>query len=164
MRPSVPAILGISEIVLNVVDLAGMREFYQQVLGFSLHSEACHESGPQADLQGEPTISFLTICNVDTPLGRNLHPQFLVLIDQGRHYSAKQRFAGHDVAHSTLNHLAFEIPPDSFSAHQQRLSQLGLEPTFAEFPTVQAKAMFFRDPEGNVLELICSADTGEATG
>lgn len=150
-----PPISGVSEVVLSVADLPAMREFYASVLGFPVLAEACHEHGPEAEPGGEPTISFLQICAVDTPLGRSGHPQMLVLIDYRRHIFARQRLTGHNVRTSTLNHLAFEIPPESFAAHKSRLEQLGLEPSETRFPAFQARAMFFRDPEGNTLELIC---------
>ncbi len=152
-----PPITGVSEIVLSVADLPRMREFYSTVLGFLVAHEACHENGAVADPAGKPTISFLTIAPTDTPLGRHGHPQFLVLIDYPRHVFAKNRFDGHDVKQSTLNHLAFEIPPESFARHFDRLNDLGLEPSLSEFPNFAAKAMFFKDPEGNVLELITHA-------
>ncbi len=152
-------VLGVAEIVLSVSDLPAMRRFYQTVLGFPLHSEACHEHGAEAEPGGEPTISFLVICQADTPLGRHAHPTMLVLIDHRRHYFARQRLVGHDPTRSTLNHLAFEIPPDSHHQAYQRLQQLGLAPTLTEFPALGAKSIFLRDPEGNTLELICHADT-----
>ena len=119
-----PPILGVSEVVLNAADLPKLREFYRKVLGFELHSQVNRENAPgepQAS-DSNPTICFLTITATETPLGRNKHPQFLVLIDYRRHYFAKQRFNGHDVKRSTLNHLAFEIPPDSFEDHFERLN------------------------------------------
>lgn len=148
----VPPLTGIAEIVLNVADLPAMKDFYITVLGFPLHSEVCLET-EDADPDGEPTISFLTIKPLETPLGP-LHPQLLVLIDYRRHVYARQRMAGHDVTQSTLNHLAFEIPPESWPDHLARLQQLGLDPVETEFPAMMARAIFFRDPEGNVLELI----------
>ena len=152
-----PAITGVAEIVLSVRDLPTMRDFYQKVLGFELLSEACHENGPNPDPHGEPTITFLTIKHVDTPLGRHGHPQLLALIDFRRHVFAKGRFQGHDPARSTLNHLAFEIPPDTYEVHKERLEILGLQPRPAVFPAMMARALFFNDPEQNVLELICHA-------
>ncbi len=125
-----------------------------RVLGFPLHSELSMETAV-VDADGEPTITFLTICETDTPLGRGGHPQLLALIDYRRHVHAKKRFAGHDIAQSTLNHLAFEIPPESFDDHAKRLDELGIVLSFSEFPAMNARAMFFRDPEGNALELIC---------
>ena len=149
-----PPIAGVSEIVLSVADLPRMRDFYAHVLGFELHSEVSMESHV-ADPEGEPTISFLTICQTETPLGRGGHPQMLVLIDYRRHVFAKKRFVGHDVAQSTLNHLAFEIPSDTFEVHVAHLKAHHLDVTFFNFPDIKARAMFFEDPEGNLLELIC---------
>ncbi len=150
-----PPITGVAEIVLSVRDLPRMRDFYQTVLGFQLLSQARHETGMEPDPGGEPTIAFLTIQKTDTPLGRHGHPQLLVLIDHRRHIFAQDRFDGHEVRRSTLNHLAFEIPPESFRLHQQRLDGLGLRPDVVEFPAMTARALFFEDPEGNLLELIC---------
>lgn len=149
-----PPITGVSEIVLSVADLPAMREFYVRVMGFPVHSELSMQE-ELADPVGEPTIAFLKICDTDTPLGRGGHPQFLVLIDYRRHVFAKKRFVGHDVTQSTLNHLAFEVPPSSFDDHTRRLEELGIALTFSEFPALNARAMFFNDPEGNTLELIC---------
>lgn len=146
-------ILGVSEIVLSVADLPRMRDFYLHTLGFPLHSELSMEEAV-ADPNGEPTISFLIINETDTPLGRGGHPVLLALIDYRRHVFARTRFVGHDVARSTLNHLAFEIPPESFEAHAQRLNEMGVSLSFSDFPTMNARAMFFKDPEGNTLELI----------
>ena len=105
---SAPAIRGVSEIVLSVADLPRMRTFYTDVMGFRLHGEYSMESATH-DPDGEATITFLTITDVDTPLGRGGHPQMLVLIDHRRHVHARKRLVGHDVTRSTLNHLAFEI-------------------------------------------------------
>ncbi|APZ91801.1 VOC family protein [Fuerstiella marisgermanici] len=149
-----PPITGVSEVVLSVANLPAMRDFYMRVMGFSLHSELSMEAAV-ADPDGEPTITFLTICETDTPLGRGGHPQLLALIDYRRHVHAKKRLVGHDVTQSTLNHLAFEIPPESFDHHTKRLDELGIDVSVSEFPTMNARAMFFKDPEGNVLELIC---------
>lgn len=118
-----PPITGVSEIVLSVADLPTMRAFYRDVLGFKLHSEFSMESTAALE-GGEPTITFLVICDTPTPLGRHGHPQLLALIDHRRHIHARHRFAGHDVRRSTLNHLAFEVPPESFEQHAQRLASL----------------------------------------
>ncbi len=158
----VPPITGVAEVVLSVADIDKMKAFYQSVLGFSLYGEWCIPAGPdgeptepEEDSDEKPTIVFLTIRELDTILGRNGHPELLALIDYRRHANAVNRFDGHDVRRSTLNHLAFEIPPESYDAHWQRLTELGLSPTSTEFQSMQARAIFFRDPEDNVLELIC---------
>ena len=148
-------VTGVAEIVLSVVDLPRMRAFYEEVLGFELLSQACHETGPEPDPEGDPTIAFLTIRETETPLGRNGHPELFVLIDYRRHAFAKARFDGHDPRRSTLNHLAFEIPIERYEAERQRLEALGLQPRPTVFDGMSARALFFEDPEGNTLELIC---------
>ena len=75
------AITGVAEIVLSVRDLPRMRQFYEEVLGLALLSQGCYENGVEPDAEGEPTIAFLTITELDTPLGRHGHPQLLALID-----------------------------------------------------------------------------------
>ena len=154
-----PVVIGVAEIVLSVCDLPRMRRFYQEVLGFRLLTEACHEHGPEPDPGGEPTIAFLTITPLDTPLGRHGHPQLLALIDYQRHVFAKRRFDGHEPSKSTLNHLAFEILPGRYEAERARLDGLGLKPETTRFPTMCARALFFDDPEGNQLEFICHDDS-----
>ena len=148
-------VTGVAEIVLSVRNLPRMRDFYRDVLGFDLLKEACHDKGAVPTPGGAPTISFLTIIQLDTPLGRHGHPQLLALIDFQRHAGMRELFTGHDRTKSTLNHLAFEIPPESYEPHRKRLEALGLTPREVEFPHMVAKALFFNDPEGNVLELIC---------
>lgn len=145
--------VGLAEVVLNVNDIVIMRDFYQQTFGFELLSEGNMESPPNPE--GIPTICFLEIQKSDTDLGRNGHPLLLALIDPLRHTFTNGRFSPPSFKSSTLNHLAFEITPDSYDHHLQRLEKLNLNPTKADFPNMQAKAIFFRDPEGNTLELIC---------
>lgn len=154
MPPPSP-ITGVAEIVLSVRAIPPMRAFYTSVLGFSLHSESCHEHGAEPEPDGEATISFLTITNTGTPLGRHGHPQLIALIDYRRHVFASARIAGHDVTRSTLNHLAFEIAPETYDAWRRHLDSHGLDPKPTEFPHMSARALFIKDPEGNTLELIC---------
>lgn len=145
--------MGVAEIVLNVDDLPAMKNFYCSVLGFLPLSEGSYEDPPNPS--GPPTIVFLQVQATDTPLGKNGHPVLLALIDYRRHAFAKAKFESLQISHSTLNHLAFEIPPESYQNHLRRLKQLKLAPVETSFPNMQAKAIFFKDVEGNSLELIC---------
>ncbi len=146
MSTNVTPIRAIAEIVINVADLARACAFYERVLGFQLHSQYPAE---------EPTIVFLTIKTIDTPLSQNGHPQLFALIDPQRHPPAKARFRGLDVGVSTLNHLAFEIAAEDYTSEKGRLESFGLAVQEERFPHMQAKALFFQDPEGNTLEFIC---------
>ena len=150
MQTPKPARKTIAEIVINVDDIGRARAFYETVLDVKLHSQFPAE---------DPTIVFLTLAELDSPLGRGGHPQLLALIDPHRHPPARRRFRGLDVTVSSLNHLAFEIEPDAYEAEKQRLAALGLTIVEELFPHVRAKALFFQDPEGNTLEFICHDGT-----
>jgi catechol 2,3-dioxygenase-like lactoylglutathione lyase family enzyme len=139
-------IQAIAEIVINVDDIDRARTFYETVLGVQLHSQFPAEN---------PTIVFLMIAELDSPLGHGGHPQLLALIDPHRHPPAQQRFRGLDVTVSSLNHLAFEIELETYQSEKQRLEAMGLTIHEEVFPNMNAKALFFQDPEGNTLEFIC---------
>lgn len=147
-----PKVTGTAEVVLNVDDIRAMKSFYQEILGFELHSEFTMES-EQAKTSDAPTICFLTIAEMPTPLGKHGHPQLLALIDYRRHVFAT-RFTGRTPSTSSLNHLAFEIPPEAFEGYLEFLNEAGIETMTTEFPAMNARAIFFQDPEENRLELI----------
>ena len=136
-----PIIKGVAEIVINVRDLSGMQQFYEHVLGFRFHSQY-----PDT----EPTIVFLTISAIDSPLGYGGHPQLFALIDVKRDPHTKPTYADIDIRRSALNHLAFEIDPSALLPEKQRLEELGLSVEIHDFPHMQAKGLFFHDPENNM--------------
>jgi catechol 2,3-dioxygenase len=82
-------------------------------------------------------------------LGRGGHPQLLVLFD---------RQVQIDIALTTLDHIAFEIPLEHFQAERERLQQLGLEVSEriwrGEYAWLGARSLFLDDPDGNNVELI----------
>ena len=136
----------VAEIVINVNEIMAMQEFYERVLGFEFFKQY-----PET----EPTIIFLKINDLDSPLGRGGHPQLFVLIDPHRHPPAQKRFRGIDSGVSTFNHVAFEISPQELETEKKRLEDFGLDVRLERFPDMNARALFFTDPEGNVLEFIC---------
>ena len=139
--------------MLRVRDFQAMKDFYTGVLGFKLYNEGCYNADGLVH-DGDPTICFLTIKELDTPMGRHTHPQVLALIDYQRHLGG--RHPEHNKKPSSLHHLAFEIPPESYDAHRDRLQTLNLKYDEVEFPVFSAKSLFFWDPEDNTLELICT--------
>jgi catechol 2,3-dioxygenase len=126
----------IAEVGLRVKDLAGMVAFYQKVLGL----EIVHSS---------PNFVFMKAGELDSPLGRGGHPQYLVLFD---------REVPLDVALTTLDHLAFEIPLEQYDSEQARLEAMGLLERARVWSGMgaflRARSLFFDDPEGNTIELI----------
>ena len=129
-------IMYIAEVGLSVKDLPRSVAFYQEVLGFE-------------PVRAYPTIVFLKVGELDSPLGRGGHPQLLVLFD---------RQVQVDIAMSSLDHIAFEIPLEHFQAERERLQQLGLEVSEriwrGEYAWLGARSLFLDDPDGNNIELI----------
>lgn len=146
--------LGIAEIVLNVNDINESKRFYPEVLGLEVDLELNREDPPNPDSAAPPAIVFLALQRSATPLGNHGHAVQLALIDYRRHAAAKERFKQLDPRRSPLNHLAFEIRPDECEVQATRLETLGLSPGRVDFPHVQARALFFGDPDGNTLEFI----------
>ena len=129
-------IMHMAEVGLSVKDLPSSVAFYQEVLGLET-------------VRAYPTIIFLKAGELDSPLGRGGHPQLLVLFD---------RQVQPDIALSTLDHIAFEIPLEHFQAERERLQQLGLEVSEriwrGEYSWLGARSLFLDDPDGNNVELI----------
>ena len=129
-------IMHIAEVGLSVKDLPLSVAFYQEILGLEI-------------VRAYPAIVFLKVGELDSPLGRGGHPQLLVLFD---------RQVQIDIALSTLDHIAFEIPLEHFQAERERLQQLGLEISEriwrGEYAWLGARSLFLDDPDGNNVELI----------
>ena len=129
-------VMHIAELGLRVTDLPRAVTFYQEVLGLEM-------------VRAYPTIVFLKAGELDSPLGRAGHPQLLVLFD---------RQVQLDIALSTLDHIAFEIPLEQFAAELARLQKLGLEVSEriwrGEYAWLRARSLFIDDPDGNNVELI----------
>ncbi|MGQ0602737.1 MAG: VOC family protein [Anaerolineales bacterium] len=129
-------VMHLAEVAFRVADLARALAFYQDVLGLEI-------------VRAYPTMVFLKAGELDSPLGRGGHPQLLVLFD---------RQVQLDIALTTLDHIAFEIPLEQYSTERQRLEQFGLELTEriwrGEYAWLRARSLFFDDPDGNTIELI----------
>jgi len=126
----------IAELGLRVTDLPRAVKFYQEVLGLEI-------------VRAYPTIVFLKVGELDSPLGRGGHPQLLVLFD---------RKVKLDIALTTVDHFAFEISLEQYPVERERLQQMGLELTEriwqGEYAWLRARSVFFDDPDGNTIELI----------
>ena len=129
-------IMHMAEVGLSVKDLPRSVAFYQEVLGLET-------------VRAYPTIIFLKAGELDSPLGRGGHPQLLVLFD---------RQVQIDIALTTLDHIAFEIPLEHFQAERERLQRLGLAVSEriwrGEYSWLGARSLFLDDPDGNNIELI----------
>ena len=129
-------VMHIAEVGLRVKDLPRMVAFYQEVLGLEI-------------VRSYPQYVFMKVGELNSALGRGGHPQLLVLFD---------REVPLDIALTTLDHLAFEIPLEQYAAERERLRERGLESSERAWSGIhdwlRARSLFFDDPEGNTIELI----------
>ena len=56
---------------------------------------------------------------------------------------------------STVDHLAFAIAREDFEPEHKRLAAFGLDIELAEHDWVNWRSLYVRDPEGNLVELVC---------
>ena len=124
-------IKGIAEIVLNVHDVEASLKFYQEVLGL----EIIGRPGPVFLQAGDPAIDI---------------PQMVVLFPLPPEAEQFQ-------TPRTLHHLALELAPADFDAEEERLKKLGYEIRYGKHPVLPSRTMYLDDPDGNEVELICSA-------
>ncbi len=130
MDPALP-IRSIDYTVIYVRDMATMRAFYGRTLGFALHRE-------------------LSASWVEFRVGATL----LALAERGR------RFADPPPPDGALSlQLAFRVAPAEVASCAATLQERGVH--IVEGPTDQPfghRTLFFRDPDGNVLEIYAEID------
>ncbi len=128
------AVRGLGEVALRVSDLERMQAFYQDVVGLEL-------------LRRFEKSAFFRLAE-----GFGGHTQVLALFDR----TADPNFRGLDSEKTTVDHLAFEIELTDYEPERQRLIARGVSVTTAEHAWVRLRSLYFDDPEGNMVELVCS--------
>ena len=128
-----PAVKALGEIALRVKDLDSMQRFYQEVIGLEL-------------MKRFPGAVFFKIAE-----GYGGHTQILALFDR----TQEAGYRGVEPEKSTIDHFAFTISLTDFNGEKKRLEQLGLKVEMAEHAWVHWRSLYVRDPEGNLVELVC---------
>ena len=57
--------------------------------------------------------------------------------------------------HTIVDHIAFTIALGDFDSEKRRLESLGLEVEVENHDWVKWRSLYFHDPEGNQVELVC---------
>ncbi len=127
------AVRALGEIALRVKDLDSMQQFYEEVVGLEL-------------MKKFPHAVFFKIAE-----GYGGHTQILALFDR----TQETGYRGVESEKSTVDHFAFTIPLTEFDGEKRRLEQLGLNVRTAEHAWVHWRSLYVRDPEGNMVELVC---------
>lgn len=127
-----------------------MRAFYTTVIGLEILKE----------FEG---ITFFRIAE-----GRGGHTEILGMFAESRPLPVPERSHG-PVAPATtsLHHFALEIDAADYPHELERLRVLGVPVTTAIHAWCQWRSIYVRDPEDNVVELVCHDPTvadGSAQG
>lgn len=165
------SVTGFAEVGLRVDDLETMADFYQKAFGlvrwreypgyvflavsrWSPEDEARSGLGvaegegaeaPAKRAEGESTVD-----------ASRMPPPVLALIDRdARPWPwANAWKAPGPAGLSTLDHVTFRIPLEAYEEERDWLEGLGLEVVTAQFRWMRSRALFVRDPEGNVVQLV----------
>jgi catechol-2,3-dioxygenase len=119
-------IRGIGEVAVRVRDLALMSSFYEGVVGLEV-------------LRREEDYVFFRVAE-----GYGGHTQNLALFDAPEI----------DPERTTLHHVALNVSLEDFDRERARLEGLGLEVDVTQHEWIHVRSLYFRDPEGNQLELV----------
>ena len=131
-------IKALGEIAIRVSNLDRMQEFYENTLGLEL-------------MKRFENLVFFKIAH-----GFEGHTQELVLFAESLPPDHKSRtFTGLNAHTTTLHHIAFTISLADFGTEKERLEGLGLEVETQEHTWVSWRSLYFPDPEGNLVELVC---------
>ena len=137
-----PRIRALGETVLRVKDLEAVKRFYTDVIGLDV-------------LREFDGIAFLKVSD-----GYGGHTQIVGLF----HESLPVPFPKDPrepvrLESTSLHHFALEIDTSDFDAELSRLQRLGVEVTTLEHRWCRWRSLYVRDPEGNILELVCYDET-----
>ncbi len=131
----------ITEIVIPVSDIAAMRQFYGDRLALPVENE-CSST-------------------IDLRVGTSL----ITFVSRYPTYGDRLKNEGVDIG---ARHFAFNIPENQIEAAQvwlaARATLISLDgETLFHFPHWNAHAIYCRDPEGNIVELIARHDLANAS-
>jgi catechol 2,3-dioxygenase-like lactoylglutathione lyase family enzyme len=130
-------IKGLGEVSIRVNNLDVMQKFYEEVIGLEV-------------LRREDSYVFFKIAQ-----GYGGHTQNLALFNAANRVFLEYKSEQLNPDESTLHHIAFNISLDDFEAEKERLEGLGLKVNATRHEWLQVRSMYFPDPEGNLLELVC---------
>lgn len=137
MSASGRRIKGLGEVSIRVKDFETMERFYEQVLGLEV-------------LDRSEGIVFFRIAP-----GYAGHSQNLALFEASNRAFLETKSPQIDPDRSTLHHIALNIALEDFEPEKKRLEGLGLKVVATAHGWLHVRSMYFPDPEGNLLELVC---------
>ncbi len=133
-----PRIRALGETVLRVKDLQRVKRFYADVIGLDVLRE------------------FEGIASLKVSNGYSGHTRIIGLFHESlpAPFPKDPREPVHLEA-TSLHHFALEIDKGDFDTEMARLKRLGVEVTTVEHRWCRWRSLYVRDPEGNILKLVC---------
>ena len=130
-------IKGLGEVSIRVKNLDAMQKFYEEVLGLEV-------------LRRDDSFVFFKIAE-----GYGGHTQNLALFDAADRNFLEGKSLQLNSDQTTLHHIALNISLEDFDTEKRRLEGLGLKVRAYEHEWIHVRSLYFSDPEGNLLELVC---------
>ncbi len=122
-------------------DLERVKTFYTEVIGLDV-------------LREFPGIAFLRVAG-----GYGGHTQIVGLFQESMPDPFGERRGVIEARATSLHHFALEIDAADHAAELERLTALGAEVTTFEHRWCHWRSIYVRDPEGNIVELVCYDET-----
>jgi len=137
MHHATHRIKGLGEVSIRVKELDAMHKFYEEVLGLEV-------------LRREDSFVFFKIAP-----GYGGHSQNLALFRADNRVFLVNKSPRLSSRQSTLHHIALNVALEDFESELRRLEGLGLRVNATVHEWLHVRSMYFADPEGNLLELVC---------
>lgn len=138
-------IKGLGEVIILVNDIATVKQFYEKVIGLEIIAEDEH-------------FVFFKIAE-----GFGGHTQILGLFDNSIPLAFGQVREKPQMKSSSLHHLALEINKDDYDVILNTLTKNKVEVETRVFNWVQWRSIYLKDPEMNIVELVCFDPTIDKT-
>jgi catechol 2,3-dioxygenase len=134
------AVRALGEVVLRVLDPKAMRAFYEEEIGL-----------PVLRHFPEEQMTFFRIAD-----GFAGHTTILALFPRDwPSNGAEHAWSGHAAETTTLHHFALTIPLAEYDAALEFLRARGHTVATRTYPWIGWRSLYVRDPEDNVVELVC---------
>ncbi len=136
-------IKGLGEVIILVENITTVKQFYEEVIGLEILAQDAH-------------FVFFKIAE-----GYGGHPQVLGLFDNSNPTAFEQIREKPKIKSSSLHHLALEIDKSDYDVILNTLTKKEIEVKTRIFHWIQWKSIYLKDPEMNIVELVCFDPTIE---
>ena len=141
MHTSDRRVKGLGEVSILVKDLDAMRKFYEEVVGLEV-------------LRRDESFVFFKVAE-----GYGGHTQNLALFQAENRFFLENKSIQLNREQTTLHHIALNVALEDFESEKMRLEGLGLKINATVHEWLHVRSLYFADPEGNTLELVCYDET-----